>query len=120
MWVAFRNGDNQHVWVATMRRDDDACGGEGGGWRTQGWWSLSPGESKTAFWTTNQFAYFFAEAQDGGTWGDTAGPHAYVTSDPFDNCYAVGHSTWRRVGFAELNVGWPPASPGTHTINLGA
>jgi hypothetical protein len=41
-----------------------------------------------------------------------------VTNDRFDNCYAIGHSTWRIVSMAELNVGWPPAAPGTHTINL--
>jgi uncharacterized membrane protein len=118
MWVAFRNGDNQHVWVAIMRRDTDACGGEGGGWRTEGWWSLSPGESKTAFWTTNQFSYFFAEAQDGGSWGDTVGPHAYVTDDRFENCLGIGHTGWRQVGMAEINVGWPPSAPFTHTLDL--
>ena len=80
--------------------------------------SSSEGGSSTAFGTTNQYAYFYAEAQDGGSWGDSAGPGVYVTNDRFDNCYAIGHSTWRIVSMAELNVGWPPAAPGTHTINL--
>jgi Protein of unknown function (DUF1036) len=119
MQVAFHNNTNQHVWVATMRLDTDACGGEGGDWRTAGWWSLSPGEEKTAFGTTNQFAYFYAEAEDGTWWGDNAGPGAYVTDDVFDDCVAIGHSApWRVVSMAEINVGWPPALPGTHTINL--
>jgi uncharacterized membrane protein len=119
MWVAFRNNTNQHVWVATMRQDTDACGGEGGGWRTEGWWSLSPGEAKTAFSTTNQYAYFYAEAQDGSWWGDTAGPGVYVSNDRFADCYAIGHTApWRIVSMSEINVGWPPAAPGTHTLNL--
>jgi hypothetical protein len=119
MWVAFRNNTNQHVWVATMRRDTDACGGEGAGWRTAGWWSLSPGEAKTAFWTTNQYAYFYAEAQDGSWWGDTVGPQVYVRDERFDDCYGIGHTApWYIVSMAELNVGWPPAAPGTHTLNL--
>ena len=61
---------------------------------------------------------FYAESQDGGWWGDTAGPQTYVTDDVFDNCYAIGHSGWRLVGMAEINVGWPPSAPFTHTINL--
>ena len=118
MWVAFRNNDNQHVWVATMRYDTDACGGEGRDWKTQGWWSLSPGESKTAFWTTNQYSFFHAFAQDGATWGDNAGPTVYVTDARFEDCFGFGHTGWRTVKMAEINVGWPPSLPGTHTINL--
>jgi hypothetical protein len=42
-----------------------------------------------------------------------------VTDDVFDDCFAIGHSApWRVVSMAEINVGWPPALPGTHTINL--
>jgi uncharacterized membrane protein len=119
MWVAFRNNYNQHVWVATLRRDTDACGGEGGDWRSEGWWSLSPGEAKTAFWTTNQYSYFYAEAQDGASWGDSVGPGVYVTNDRFDDCLGIGHTApWRVVNMSQINVGWPPAAPGTHTINL--
>ncbi|HSK26086.1 MAG TPA: DUF1036 domain-containing protein [Jiangellales bacterium] len=118
--MAFRNRYNQHVWVAIMCRDTGACGGEGGGWRTEGWWSLSPGEAKTAFWTTNQYAYFYAEAQDGRWWGDSVGPAVYVRNERFQGCYAIGTSTWRIVRMSQLNVGWPPSAPGTHTINLQA
>ena len=68
---------------------------------------------RTAFGTTNQFAYFYAEAEDGTWWGDNAGPGAYVTDDVFDDCVAIGHSApWRVVSMAEINVGWPPALPG--------
>ena len=118
MYLAFRNNYNSHIWVATLREDSDGCGGEGAGWRSAGWWSLSPGESKTAIWTTNQFAYFYAEAQDGSTWGDSVGPNVYVTDDAFEGCLGIGNSSWRVVNMAEANVGWPPAAPGTHTINL--
>jgi hypothetical protein len=118
MWVAFRNNHNQHVWVAIMQHDTDSCGGEGGDWATAGWWSLSPGESKTAFWTTNQYAYFYAEAADGVYWGDSQGPGVYVTSARFNSCYGIGSSGWRVVRMSQINVGWPPARPGTHTINL--
>ncbi len=118
MWVAFRNSHNAHIWVAIMRNDSDACGGDGGDWATAGWWSLSPGESKTAFWTTNQFAYYYAESDDGLQWGDTSGPTVYVTQDAFNSCYGIGSSGWRTVVMGQINVGWPPSAPGTHTLNL--
>jgi hypothetical protein len=81
------------------------------------------GRLRTGVWNFRcslpTFAYFYAEAEDGTWWGDNAGPGAYVTDDVFDDCFAIGHSApWRVVSMAEINVGWPPALPGTHTINL--
>jgi uncharacterized membrane protein len=118
MWVAFGNNYNQHVWVAIMKHDTDSCGGEGGDWATAGWWSLSPGERKTAFWTTNQYAYYYAEAADGTHWSETSGPTVYVTSERFNSCHNIGSTGWRTVIMRQINVGWPPSAPGTHTINL--
>jgi uncharacterized membrane protein len=120
MWVAFRNNYNDHMWVAIMQKDTDACGGEGGGWATHGWWSLSPGEAKTAFWTTNQYSYYYAEAPDGTYWADSNGPRVYVTSERFNSCLNIGSSGARVVAMRQINVGWPPGAPGTHTINLRA
>jgi uncharacterized membrane protein len=118
MWVAFKNIYNQSISVAIMKQDTDACGGEGGNWATAGWWLLNPGESKTAFWTTNQYSYYYAEAQDGVSWGDSNGPAVYVTSTRFNSCLNIGSSNARIVTMNKVDVGWPPAAPFTHTVNL--
>jgi uncharacterized membrane protein len=118
MWLAFKNNYSHIVSVAIMDYDTGACGGEGQDWATHGWWNLNPGESKTVVWTTNQYAFFYAESQDGASWGDPNGPRMYVIQQRFDSCYGIGTSTWDVVGTARADVGWPPAAPFTHTVNL--
>ena len=61
-WLAFKNNYSKLVSVAVMQRDDDACGGEYGGWATHGWWNLNPGETKTVIYTSNRYVYFYAHA----------------------------------------------------------
>ena len=51
--------------------------------------------------------------------GRHGGTRRVVTNDRFADCYAIGHTApWRIVSMSEINVGWPPAAPGTHTLNL--
>jgi uncharacterized membrane protein len=119
MWLAFHNNYSQPVSVAIMDYDTGACGGEGGNWATHGWWNLNPGETKTVIWTTNQYAFYYAEASNGTWWGDSNGPRIYVHPARFDSCYNIGATgDWRVVGTARADVGWPPARPFTHTVNL--
>lgn len=116
MWLAFKNNYNRTVSVAVMQRDTDACGGYGG-WATHGWWVLNPGELKTAIWTANRYAFFYAKATDGRWWGDANGPSMYV--DPyrrFDSCINIGTSTWDVVGTARADLG--TLLPNRHTVNL--
>jgi hypothetical protein len=44
MMVHFRNSYSSKVWVAIMRYNKDACGGEGDNWETMGWWAINPGD----------------------------------------------------------------------------
>jgi Protein of unknown function (DUF1036) len=119
MWLAFQNNYSQPLSVAIMDYDTDACGGEGGDWATHGWWNLNPGESQTVLWTTNQYAYFYAEAVDGTWWGDSNGPGVYVHPEQFDSCYNIGATgDWYIINMAQADVGWPPVAPFTHTVNL--
>ena len=41
--------------------------------------------------------------------GDNNRPGAYVINDRFESCQGIGHTGWRLVRMAEVNVGWPPA-----------
>jgi len=118
MWLAFHNNYGQIVSVAIMDYDTDACAGYGD-WATHGWWNLNPGDSQTVLWTTNQYVYFYAEAGDGAWWGDSNGPTVYVHPERFDSCYNIGATgDWVTVGMAQVDVGWPPVRPFTHTVNL--
>jgi hypothetical protein len=110
--VAFRNNSNQHVWVASMRRDTDGCGEGGGGGRRAGG-LCRRARRRRPFGRRTKYAAFYAEAQDGSWWGDTAGPSVYVNDDGFNDCYGIDHSApWRIVSMSEINVGRPPAAPG--------
>jgi uncharacterized membrane protein len=117
MWVAFKNSYSTVVSVAIMRKDSDGCGSYGG-WATQGWWVLNPGESKTAFSTSNQYSYYYAHSTDGREWRDDGGPSVYVASERFNSCLNIGSTASRIVNMRKVDVGWPPSRPFTHTVNL--
>ncbi|MCV7172083.1 DUF1036 domain-containing protein [Mycolicibacterium sp. KC 300] len=116
MYLAFRNNYGRTVSVAVMKRDQDGCG-QYGGWATKGWWVLAPGEKKSAIYTTNRYAYFYALATDGTWWGDPNGPTMYVNPyDRFESCYKIGTSTWDVVSTRRADLGTNLSS--THTVNL--
>jgi hypothetical protein len=116
-WLAFHNNYGLTVSVAVMQVDQDACGGEGGGWATHGWWNLNPGESKTAIWTKYDAAYYYARATNGAWWGDPNGPGVYVNPyERFDSCIQIGTSTWDIVRMIRVGVG--SVLFNTHTVNL--
>ncbi|HEY7153624.1 MAG TPA: DUF1036 domain-containing protein [Gemmataceae bacterium] len=119
MQVHFKNNYPKKVWVAIMRRDTNACGGEGGGWATAGWWVLDPGQTKNAFSTTNEYAAFYAESEDGAMWNGSVGP-VYVYSNAFNSCLNIGSTAAiKRVGMQQIQL---PAFRGNplavHTVNL--
>jgi len=117
MWLEFRNNYSRTISVAVMQRDADACGGEGGGWATHGWWVLGAGETKTAIWTANRYVYFYAKATDGRWWGNPSGPRMYVNPyRKFDSCVNIGVSTWDVVNTASADLG--TYLPNRHTVNL--
>jgi len=118
MKVSFRNKYHSTVWVAIMRYNPDKCG-EYGNWQTKGWWRLDPGQTKQAFSTTNRYACFYAEADDGAFWAGPYGP-VYVYYEAFDSCVNIGSTAaYGTVGMRLLDLGWWAWNPlATHTVNL--
>jgi uncharacterized membrane protein len=114
----FCNKTNTKVFVAIMFSDDDECGGDYGGWRTQGWWGLNPGETKSVhsldlFHNSNY--YYYAEGMDGRVWEGQYGD-VYVYSDSFDSCLNIGSTAAEKVvGMRNINISWEITS---YTLNL--
>jgi uncharacterized membrane protein len=107
--LAFCNGHNQRVWVAYMFRSPNACGGEGGGWQTIGWFAMEPGSCVTVYANTlgdvnNRYWYYHAENDDSSI--EWAGPiPVYVTDEAFNHCLSIGTTNSRVVGFRQIDVG---------------
>jgi hypothetical protein len=118
MQVHFRNSHPAKVWVAIMEYDPGACGGSGD-WSTHGWWGIDPGQEVWAFSTSNQYAAFYAEADDGAHWSGIYGP-VYMYWDAFDSCINIGSTNaYEIVGMALIDLGssaWVPWA--VYTVNL--
>ncbi len=118
MRVYFRNNYSSRVWVAIMRFDPGACGSSGN-WATEGWWSINPGGQIWPFSTSNRYACFYAEADDGRIWIGPYGP-VYIYWDAFSSCINIGSTAaYDMVGMRLLDLGsgaWNPSS--THTVKL--
>jgi hypothetical protein len=119
--VHFKNNYPKKVWVVIMRYDTDACGGEGGNWATAGWWEIDPGQEKYPFSTTNEYAAFYAEAEDGAVWSGPYGP-VYVYGNAFNSCVNIGSTAAiKTVGMQQFQLPWFRANPlAVHTVNLNA
>ncbi|MBV9197347.1 MAG: DUF1036 domain-containing protein [Solirubrobacterales bacterium] len=71
--VYFQNSYGKTVWVTTERYNS-GCNLPGvGNWENEGWYRLDPGQSEWLFTTTNEYAYFYAEAADGAKWSGAYG-----------------------------------------------
>ncbi len=114
----FRNSYPQTVWVAVMYFDPQHCG-EFGNWATAGWWRITPGGQAWAFSTSNRYACFYAEADDGAVWSGPYGP-AYVYYDAFDSCIDMGSNVYYEiVGMRLIDLGWWAWWPwASYTVNL--
>jgi uncharacterized membrane protein len=112
--VDFQNNYGQTVWVA-IRGYNTGCDGS---WEDEGWYKVDPGESVEAFTTSNEYAYFYAQAANGAVWsGDYAG-----TIDPtaaYDFC-TTSNSNAMGVGMQQIDLGggapWDWYT--SYTINL--
>jgi uncharacterized membrane protein len=118
MQVRFRNQRSSKVWVAIMRYDPSGCGSYGN-WATAGWWGVNPGQLVHAFNTSNRYACFYAEGDDGTIWTGPYGP-MYVYWDAFSSCVGIGSTAaYDVVGLRLIDLGsgaWNPWA--THTVNL--
>ncbi|MBV9197306.1 MAG: DUF1036 domain-containing protein [Solirubrobacterales bacterium] len=115
--VNFRNSYGQTVWVGIERY---SCNG----WENQGWYAVSPGETVTAFSTTNRYAYFYAQAANGAYWG---GNYEGVTDDyypwyspgyDYGGCSNIGSTAETPVGMRQVDLGGWNLFDSSYTINL--
>ena len=110
--VYFRNSYGKTVWVTTERYNT-GCYGD---WENEGWYRLDPGQSEWLFTTTNEYAYFYAEAADGATW---SGPFA-GSVDPynaFDFC-TTSNTNATDPGMRQIDLGGFNLFQFSYTINL--
>jgi hypothetical protein len=118
MLVAFKNRYPSKVWVSIMRYDPSGCGGDYGNWATEGWWGIDTGGTAYSFWTTNRYAAFYAEADDGAHWSGPYGP-VYVYWNAFDSCVNIGSTgAYEVVGMRLIDLGSWAWMPWVHTVTL--
>jgi uncharacterized membrane protein len=105
--VRFTNGHGSRIYVAYMMFDT-ACGADcGDPWTVRGWINLDPGQTKTRP-TNNRFCYYYAEDDNGATWGGNFS--AEVKQERFEKCTCLGVSVshgqnpWHSVGMDELDL----------------
>jgi Protein of unknown function (DUF1036) len=112
--VYFRNNYGRTIWVATERYNPGCYGS----WENQGWYRVEPGQSVHAFTTSNEYAYYYAQAADGAVWsGNYAG-----TVDPYyayDFC-TTGNTNQQSRGMRSIDLGGsaPWEWYTTYTVNL--
>jgi uncharacterized membrane protein len=123
--AAFRfcNKYPRTVWVAFSWWSSGCAGAAPSDpWNVAGWWQLAPGETKVVYGPdlqdSNQFYYYYAEAEDGTTW---SGPvKHYVYQKAFQFCEGAvpyildPNNPSREVGFREVYVGFVD----NYTLNL--
>jgi hypothetical protein len=102
MQLSFHNSYGPRIWVAIMFYDPVGCA-DYGEWGTRGWYAIDYGGTALVLNTDNHYAYFYAEAADGGVWNGPYGP-IYVTQQPFSSCINIGRTDARRVGLREVYI----------------
>jgi uncharacterized membrane protein len=113
MYLRFNNSHSRGLWLA-VGYYSPGCP-DGGDWAKKGWWRLEPGQAATVLETTNTYATFYAEADDGRVWA--GGNTTNLPSQEFDWCWNTASSAGEDVGMRQLSStnAW---SPWTSTINL--
>lgn len=118
MKVKFHNSRGSKVWIAVMYYSPSTCGAYGN-WETKGWWGVNPGATVYPFNTTNRYACFYGEGEDGALWTGPYGP-MYVYYSAFTSCINIGSTAaYDVVGLRLIDLGsgaWNPLA--THTVNL--
>jgi len=111
MQLRFRNNYGALLWVCIAFYDRGVCGPYGN-WGTRGWWNIYPSGEAYVLNTNNRYAYFYAEAADGGVW---AGPYGPVLAPRrvFDSCWDIGNNVDPYVYMREVYI-----PNDRHTVNL--
>lgn len=118
MKLKFHNKRGSTVWIAVMIYNPGACSSYGN-WQTMGWWGVAPGATVYPCNTTNRYACFYGESNDGFFWSGTYGP-IYIYYDAFNSCVGIGSTAaYDVVGLRLIDLGTGAGSASaTHTVNL--
>ena len=111
MELHFRNARGSQLWVCIAFHDPGSCGPYGN-WGTRGWWSIPPSGRAHVLNTQNRYAYFYAEAADGGVWAGPYGP-VLAPRHAFDSCWDIGNNVDPYVHMRQVHI-----PSGQHTVNL--
>jgi hypothetical protein len=111
-YVQFHNRYWSTVSVAILFYAPNSCGGEGGNWRTTGWYNLAPGETRqllTMNGGSSVFAFYAKSADGRYVWpgqqqSGLVGVYVHPTA-AFDHCLNLGSTAWRRVNMKPVDVG---------------
>jgi uncharacterized membrane protein len=90
MGLEFQNQYHSTIWIALVYGNRNCASG----FRKQGWWGVSPGQTRN-IWnvnlqSVNRFAAFYAEEFKGGggvTWNGTGNMWYLIRDGVFDQCY---------------------------------
>jgi hypothetical protein len=120
--VQFHNRYWSTVSVAVLFYAPNSCGGEGGNWRTTGWYNLAPGETRqllTMNGGSSVFAFYAKSADGKYVWpGQQQSGLVEVYVHPtaaFDHCLNLGSTSWEVVNMKPVDVG---TGSGTFTEHL--
>ena len=106
MGLEFQNQYHNTVWVALVY-GDAGCGST---FRKQGWWGVSPGQTRS-IWnvnlqTVNRFASFYAQEFKGGggaTWNGTGNNWYLIRDVAFNQCYEDTTGCNQQPNFVDLD-----------------
>ena len=114
MWLRFANNHGSTVWIAVGYYSPNCS--DGGDWAKKGWFKFDPGGSGIVLWTTNKYATYYAEANDGAHWSGSY--HTNLPLQAFDWCWNTASSQGENVGMRLITVtnAWAPWV-GTITLN---
>lgn len=104
MELRIRNRYHLTVHTAIIYFSPDTCA-EYGRWGTRGWWNIPPNGEAHVLNTNNDWAYIYAEADDGSLWTDRSGPRMYVRRQAFDSCLLIGDTASRVVRAVKVRSG---------------
>ena len=111
MELHFRNNHGSTLWVCIGFYDPGTCGPYGN-WGTRGWWNITASGEAYVVNTSNRYAYFYAEAADGGVWAGQYGP-VLAPRHAFDSCWDIGNNVDPWVHMREVYI-----ASDRHTVNL--
>jgi Protein of unknown function (DUF1036) len=107
MALNFQSLHNGTIWIALLY-GDTGCGATP--FRKQGWWAVSPGQTRTLWnvplYNVNRFAAFYAEEfkdSGGATWSGTGNGWYRIPDIAFNQCYDDNTNCNQQPNFVQLD-----------------